>query len=240
MARKVILTFFMVIVMAVSVLPTAQANLLVCNGDPEMGYGYGNIDWTNMTTALNNACRNIATTPNFENLTQMLSYNAIWLDLRQLSVNSLLSATELSNIAAFMATGRKVVLMGENNSWTLWDNQILGLVGSSLDNEFNGTVNAIVANALTAGVSTIDLVFGGTAVGGTALFDQNFATLWGSNVLTVLDVNVFDDVYWNNNDNSIFAQNVAQWICPVPLPGTFWLLGLGLTGLWAGRKKLMK
>ena len=78
-----------------------------------------------MTTALNNACRNIATTPNFENLAQMLSYNAIWLDARSFG-GSLLSANELSNIATFIATGRRVVLMGENTNWTTWDNQILG------------------------------------------------------------------------------------------------------------------
>jgi hypothetical protein len=233
MARKHCLTILLCFGLLFLVLPAAQANLLVSNGSPFSQYGYGHSYWDNMTAALQSACPQIDTADNFENLTQMLSYDALWLDIRPYT--SLLSANELDNIAAFIATGRRVVLMGENHFWADWDNQILSLVVGVgwYSSEFTGIASPVISNALTSGVSFVDIYAGGKANGdGTALFNQNFATLWGDNVLTVLDANVFDDSHWNNQNNGIFAQNVAAWIgTPVPLPGAVWLLGSGLLGL---------
>lgn len=82
------------------------------------------------------------------------------------------------------------------------------------------------------------LPFAGLVSGGMALFDKNWATLWGAgqNVLTMLDVNVVDDDYWNDLNDAQFAQNVANWISgrnvAVPDGGScFFLLGLGLSAL---------
>ena len=238
MTRKFWLNWILVFSLLLGGLSAAEADMLASTGNQYSGYGYGNNYWDNMTTALNNACPNIDTASNFENLTQMLSYDALWLDARQ--TTSLLSTTELSNLSTFIGTGRRVVLMGENDNWTGWNNQILALGGGSYGSHYNGIASPVVDNELTNGVSTVYLPTAGRAVGGTALFDQNFATLWGDNVLTVLDINFFSDYYWTTEDNQVFAQNVANWVCAstVPLPGTVWLLSVGIAGLAVIRRKL--
>lgn len=202
------------------------------------GYGYGYSDWTNMTNALNTATGNqVTVVSNFSNLSQMLTYDALWLDQRWTSGS--LAATEVNNIASFISTGKKVVMIGENSSWAAWNNQILGIVGGTYvsGSAYTGTAYPSVSNSLTNGVSSVYLLAAGLANGGTALFDQNFATLWGSNVLTLLDVNVLDD----SNGYVQFETNVANWIADsgpvVPIPAAVWLLGSGLVGLFGLRRK---
>jgi hypothetical protein len=236
MTRRFLLTLFIVLGLLFCGQPVVHASLLVSTGNQYLGYGYGNFDWDNMTAAMNEVCTNIDTTTNFENLEQMLTYDALWLDIRP--SDSFLSDEELSNLTTFINTGRKVVLMGENNNWTSWNNQILSLVGESYSDQYTGYASPVISNALTEGVSSVYLVACGLANGGTALFDSNFATLWGDNVLTVLNVNVFDDNYWDSKNNGIFAQNVASWVCtPVPLPSTLLLLGSGLLCLANYRRR---
>ncbi len=67
---------------------------------------------------------------------------------------------------------------------------------------------------LTIGVAQIDIRLGGFAIGGVPLFDQNVATLWPAcgEVLTILEVNSQESMYWSNLDNEIFFTNVADWI----------------------------
>jgi hypothetical protein len=90
----------------------------------------------------------------------------------------------------------------------------------------------VVSNQLTDGVGSVIAPAHGVAFGGVALFSDNFATLWSDNVLTILDVDAFNDTYWNDADNAVFAQNVADWIAtPVPVPPAVWLFGSGLVGL---------
>ncbi|SEL93466.1 VPLPA-CTERM protein sorting domain-containing protein [Syntrophus gentianae] len=212
------------------------ATVLLSDSGGALGYGYGYSSWTNMTNALDTATGNqVTVVSNFSNLSQMMTYDALWLDQRWTSGS--LAATEVSNIASFIATGRKVVMIGENSSWTSWNNQILGIVGGTFAGESSATAYPIVFNSLTNGISSIDLPTAGLANGGTALFDQNFATLWGSNVLTLLDVNVLDNSY----GNAQFETNVANWVADsgpvVPIPAAVWLLGSGLIGLFGLRRK---
>jgi hypothetical protein len=185
------------------------------------GFGYGYSNWSNFSTELDYASGfGVTVVPSFENLTQMLASDALFLDQRW--TGGSLSATELSNVATFISTGKRVVMMGENNLWTTWNNQILGLVGSSHAGEYNGTTTAIFSHELTAGVSSVLVGTSGLATisDGTALFDQNWVTLWGSNrnVLTILDVNAFHDERWAGN--GIFARNVATWLSSPSTPAT--------------------
>jgi len=110
---------------------------------------------------------------------------------------------------------------------------------------FDGTSNTVLAHDLTAGVSAIDVPAGGIAVGGTSLFDVNVATLWdGVNLLSILDTNIFMDSYWGNQDNAVFARNVAQGIAncgggqDIPEPTTLVMLALAGAGL-ALRKRVI-
>lgn len=232
-------------VVALSLVAQVRASILVSDSGGIGGYGYGYSSWTSMTAALDAASGNTVTVaPNFANLGQMLSFDALWLDQRWTSGS--LTATEVANIQAFIATGRRVVMIGENNNWTAWNQQILGIVGGTYNGgNLNGTANAIVNNSITSGVPTINLPAAGdagNAVGGTALYDLNFATLWGANdnVLTILDVNVFDNI----NGNAQFRTNVAQWISAssstVPEPSSLAIFGTLAAGfgLLAGRRRL--
>jgi len=207
----------------------SHATVLVSQG---VNYGYGLGLWNNMSATLDAASGNsIDVAPDFSNLGQMLTYDALWLDQRW--TNGSLSASEVVNLTSYIATGRRVVMVGENSAWTNWNNQILGIVGGSFDSQFSGSLTTVVANELTAGVNTVSApLVGVAALGGTSLFDKNAVTLWGAgNVLTMLDVNICADNNWGANDNATFCGNVASWIstpASVPEPSIILLLGSGL------------
>jgi hypothetical protein len=193
---------------------TQAATLLISQTGGDYPYGY-NSNWASMTLAINSAVT-VTVTSDFSNLAQMNSYDAIWLDQR--GTTGTLSATEISNIQSFIATGKRVVLMGENSAWTPWNNQLMSIVGGTYVGQVSGNspLTPVITNALTAGISTVQPYAWGNVTGGTPLFSGNFATLWGAgqNVLVILDVNLWDDsgTGWPAADNALFGQNVAAWI----------------------------
>jgi hypothetical protein len=92
---------------------------------------------------------------------------------------------------------------------------------------------------LLRGVARVNTACAGYALGGTALFDYNVATLWGptSNVLTILDANTLDDPFGSAYDGRQFRANVVSWVSgtdpvltAVPEPSP---LALTLSGLLA-------
>ena len=223
----------------VALVPCANATslLVIQTADTSggFGYGYGNSDWTQMTGFLQSAF-GISNITVASDTTGLLGYDRLWLDQRW--VTGSLTAQEISDIGAFVATGRRTVLIGENDDWSNWSNQILGIVGGSYSgNDTSDVINTITASPITAGVNSIYTIVDGIAVGGLPLFDQNVATLWGTsqNVLSILSVNIMDDTYIVNNDNVTFSANTAEWLAgtPIPEPGSITLLITGL-GLIAG------
>jgi hypothetical protein len=219
--------------------------VLGSTGGQYLGYGYDNYYWSNMTSALNTATENnFDEIASFTDLDLMLTYDAIWLDAR--APEATLTTQEIDNITAFLGTGRRAVLMGENSAWTAWDQQIVGIGGGTYAGaNSSATTSSAIDNELTTGASSVSLPYAGVvAAGGISLYDVNFATLWGDNLLTVLDINVFSDSYWSTASNGQFAENVANWIAnsgqaaPVPEPSTVLLLSGGLVGLaWCARKR---
>jgi hypothetical protein len=212
---------------------SVNAGSILVSSPHYLGYGYGDSSWDNFSNALDVATGNhVSVAPDFSNLSQMLNYDALLLPPRQ--TGDTLNSTELNNLSSFIATGRRVILMGENSAWTSWNNQILGLVGGTFAGEYTGTANAVLSDPLTSAAATIYLPACGIAVGGTALYDHNVATLWNpnKNVLTMLNINVWDDTYGAQYNNNQFAINAANWLAaPVPEPSILGMLCMSAIGL---------
>jgi len=168
-----------------------------------------------MTAALDASAATVTVTASLENLTYMLSFDALWIDQRDCDDcpgPGILTPNEEANVAAFIATGRRVVMIGENQWWTAWNNQILGLVGGSFIGEGpTGYIYTVVPHDLTAGVSRLAVNAPGVGDGGVSLFDHNVIALWGLSVLTMLDCNIVGE-YANDFDNNEFIPNLADWI----------------------------
>jgi hypothetical protein len=120
--------------------------------------------------------------------------------------------------------------------WATWDSQLLAIVGGTFAGEWDGPTTRLVINDITNGAPTLTLPAAGIANGGTALYSRNFATLWRApqNVLTVLDVNVWDDSYGGVDNGNAFGTNVANWLAAgpgVPEPCGLLLALLGCVGM---------
>lgn len=202
--------------------------------------GAGGTGWTDFSNSLDTATGNNVTVGNFNDLGYMMGFDSIFVNLR--CTTCTLSTTEYNNISSYINNGGRAVIIGENTNWTAWDQQVIGMVGGSFSNTYySGVTNSISSNALVDGVNQVYLPAGGiVATGGEALFANNFATLWGDNVLTILDVNIMSDSFINNNDNRQFMDNVSNWIAntstSVPETGSLALMVAGMLLLVGGRK----
>jgi MYXO-CTERM domain-containing protein len=223
----------------------AQATVLVSfSGTSSFNLNSG----TNSTFLglLNTATGNdLSFVTDMSNAAQVAAADALFVTAR--TGTSTLSATEITNISAFIASGKRVYLGGENNSWNTWNISILSLVGGTPNaNGVNGNPTTVLAHELTTGVTAVNLPTGSTLASGSAssLFSISFANLWGAseNVLSVQDSNYFQNGFINNQDNLQFATNIASWLAssgdtPAPAPAMPALFGLGLAAIGLLRRR---
>ncbi|GEM_PF-1178564 len=232
--------------------PIRGNTLLIAQPGVNQGYGYGLSSWTGMTSDLNAAfgAANITVNDALDNLSYMETFDSLLLVPAAMTLFHFdvpLFPADIANLQAYIATGRRVLLVGENRGWSNWDQSILTAVGGS----FGGAQTAddiltpAVTNSLTEGVRSLDTAYDGIAAGGTSLFDQNVATLWPGNgtdnVLSLLSVDVEDDTTGSAPGNMQFKKNVANWLAGdpagVPEPSSWIAAGLGISLLFAGSRR---
>ncbi len=238
------------ILMVLSMQLTWALPILVRNGTTAVGEGgYGSTGWSTITGMLDAASGNQVTViADYLNNAQVQAAGALWVNTGAYDSNpsTNLLAAEIANVIQFINSGKRVVLFGENTSWTSWNNNILSVVGGSQGGSASGILTTSIAHQLTAGVGSISVPAGAaaaTVTGGTSLFSQNVATLWGAgNVLTFLDSNTLQNSFIGSAGNTQFGLNLTNWISsPVvqtPEPVTLILMSLGLIGLGFNRRKL--
>lgn len=217
------------------VLSAGASSLLISQETPYLGYGYGLGSWTAFDAAINTAFNNNVTLygSDLNDLNYMEQFDALMVVARQ-PYGQGLSATEIANITAYIGTGRRVFLIGENSAWASWNNSILATVGGSYSgNDTSNTLNRVVVNDITMNSPVLYTIADGIATGGVSLYDLNVLTLWGDNVVSLLSINVLDDSY--GAGNAAFKTDMANWLASsgVPEPGTLLMLGSGIAGVAA-------
>ncbi len=154
------------------------------------------------------------------------------------------SSVELAVLSSLLNSNTRVLIFGENNSWTSSNGDLATLLGGVNGNR-DGNAIQTVANVyplITEGVSSIEFLAPGVILpgaSGLSLSDDNSLTLWGNNdnFLLLMDINFLDnDGISRRADNDTIAKNIANWlsgaITPVPEPSSYALV-MGMAGLGA-------
>ncbi|MCU0646724.1 MAG: PEP-CTERM sorting domain-containing protein [Gemmatimonadaceae bacterium] len=205
------------------------------------GLTWGAGGFSNMQNAITSAfggAANIFAVADISSLAALSTSTALYLDLGALS-NGAMTAAEQATLTQYIASGRRVFFLGENDSWAPWNGSFLSVVGGAAGPNLTGSppMTPIVANALTAGVTSVTTVGAGSATGGTQLFNQNVVQLRGASnsVVSAFDYNMFSNAQWANTSNAQFGQNVATWLAAptvvIPEPDTVALLAAGLAAV---------
>lgn len=211
---------------------------------PQGGYTSNVLDgvaWGDFSARMH-AKHAVSRAPDFSNLAELLAYDAVWVDQE---LGDALAPAEVSALQSYIAAGHKAVLIGENDSWAGWNASLMAVVGGVHANGCDWSFGApLLANALTAGVGSVQNVCGSwlfPSSGAQVLFGNGMAALYqigAGQALVIMDSNWNDDLYRSSVDNTKFAQNVVDWLAPVPEPETYALLlgGLGLLA-WRARRR---
>lgn len=211
----------------------ASTVLVVPTTFPDAGMGIDQANWTKTSAAL------VATGPivispyGLDDLATLESYTGLWVDLR--STTDALSANESANLSAFVQTGRRVVLIGENSNFTTWDSSILSALGGTYSGgNYSGYTPTRSYVSLTTGVQSLQVSAGGVAADGTSLFEDRVATVWGpaQNAVVLLDSDALSDAAQSVAGNAKFSSNLVNWVSGGIDQTDSWKNMLG--GVWNG------
>jgi hypothetical protein len=224
------------------------ASLLISDTDYVGGYfNYGEPGIEVLTQQIDATFDTVSTTTTFEDLAFMLQHDALWVSYPGQDVE--LSAQEIANIEAYLASGGRVVVQGETTSTQIaWN--------FSINNLFDGQIRTDGTNPWTGQYTTgphpllygverlvFDRVGGFSDMGtGLSLTEQDSIGLWNENLLVFMDRGMFSDTYIQDPgaDNLQMADNTLQWLATgtvIPIPAAVWLFASALAALgWARRR----
>lgn len=207
--------------------------------------------WSNYTTAMQ-AAHTLTQTANFENMAQLNAHDAVFVNQELFGH---LSALEIANLNAYISSGHKAVLIGENSSWNPWNSDLMTVVGGgSFTSGCDWTAGTpTTSHILTTGITAVNPACGDPINGSanaTILFNNGMAGLYNvgaGEALVILESNWIDNSY-STPGNIQFGNNIIAWLgqdlapdtAAVPEPGTLALFGLGLGGLAAAMRRKPK
>lgn len=232
--RKVLLAVILFAGLAVA-CPAGAMTILYNPSGVLSGYKADNS--TAFTTAFDTAFAGTAeSTADFSNLAQVMSADAIFVNIR--GAISSLSSTEQSNLSAFAATGKPLMILGDNyNGFSTWNASVLTPFGGTnyaFSANTYGSVVKVNDHPLTAGLDVLpDTNNPGTIqTGGYALWQSTYSynpypvgALFGpaNNVLILLELGPLN--------NSTLGSNMGGWAkdtaSAVPEPASLGLLAIG-------------
>lgn len=197
---------------------------------------FGGSDW-DAFTAMFDAAHTRSAVADFTD-PSLASYDAAWVDQE---LGNSLSNAEAAALGAYIGSGHKAVLIGENNSWAGWNASLMSIVGGARTDDCSWSTGVPIAGGmLTSGIATVQNICGSLVAdsgGAQLLFNNGMAALFkvgAGEALVILDSNWNDDNYIASYDNQQFAENVITWLgAPIPEPGTYALMLAGLVGIGA-------
>lgn len=220
------------------------------------GQGYSwKLTGSNMTTmyGLVSASHTVTSGTDFSNGAAMAGFDALWLNERY---GGSASAGEISAISAFIAGGKKAVIITDNSGWAAWNNSIEAITGGSIQDACAGAYGtALVSNTLTQGAPTLfsdscnSLLNTGSSL--EMLYGNNMAgvyTVGSGQALVLTSVDILTNggspgSSYGIGANTQFANNIVQWLGEpiatnaVPVPPSLALVALGLLALPVFRRR---
>lgn len=132
-----------------------------------------------------------------------------------------LTTAEITNIRQFLAQGKKVVIIGDQNGdYPTWNTNIVTVVengGASISSDGTGGLKPYVKDQeheLTANTDTIGLYDPSFVSGGTSLYGNGGVVLFGdqNNLLYVMDEGSMENALIDYYDTRQFMRNMVNWM----------------------------